>query len=105
MLTLFVWPQTAAPGNEYGTGTWFNWAKTYSALAAWLHGPALREVVGRGWRDAPSASRRDGLCFPGRSSLFQHRRSGDQGFAYTDSVFGKAGLVENLWTISTVGTS
>lgn len=22
-LTLFVWPTTNAPGNEYGTGTWF----------------------------------------------------------------------------------
>jgi len=33
VLTFFVWPTTAAPGNEYGTGTWFNWVKTYSALA------------------------------------------------------------------------
>ncbi len=32
-LTIFVWPRTAAPGNEFGTGTWFNWVKTYSALA------------------------------------------------------------------------
>ena len=31
-LTLFVWPTTAAMGNEFGTGTWFNWVKTYSAL-------------------------------------------------------------------------
>ena len=35
-LTIFVWPETAAPGNEYGTGTWFNWVKTYSALAGCL---------------------------------------------------------------------
>ena len=33
VLTIFVWPTTCAPGNEYGTGNWFNWAKTYSALA------------------------------------------------------------------------
>ena len=33
VFTIFVWPHTAAPGNEYGTGNWFNWAKTYSALA------------------------------------------------------------------------
>ncbi len=33
VLTIFVWPTTAAPGNEYGTGNWFNWVKTYSALA------------------------------------------------------------------------
>ncbi len=33
VLTIFVWPITAAPGNEYGTGNWFNWVKTYSALA------------------------------------------------------------------------
>ncbi|KUP04671.1 membrane protein [Bacillus coahuilensis p1.1.43] len=36
VLTIFVWPTTAAPGNEYGTGTWFNWVKTYSALAGCL---------------------------------------------------------------------
>jgi hypothetical protein len=33
VLTIFVWPTTAAAGNKYGTGTWFNWVKTYSALA------------------------------------------------------------------------
>ena len=36
ILTVTVWPTTAAPGNEYGTGNWFNWAKTYSALAGCL---------------------------------------------------------------------
>ena len=41
-LTLFVWPETAAPGNEYGTGTWFNWVKTYSALAGCLGFMAIR---------------------------------------------------------------
>ncbi len=30
LLTIFVWPTTAAPGNEYGTGNWFTWVKTYS---------------------------------------------------------------------------
>lgn len=49
ILTIFVWPTTAARGNEYGTGTWFNWVKTYSALAGcvWFMGlrymPKLRE--------------------------------------------------------------
>mgnify|MGYP000274319247 FL=1 len=23
VLTIFVWPTTCAPGNEYGTGNWF----------------------------------------------------------------------------------
>lgn len=41
-LTIFVWPTTAAPGNEYGTGTWFNWVKTYSALAGCVWFMALR---------------------------------------------------------------
>ncbi len=40
--TIFIWPETAAPGNEYGTGTWFNWVKTYSALAGCLGFMALR---------------------------------------------------------------
>lgn len=45
-LTVFVWPQTAAPGNEYGTGTWFNWVKTYSALAGCLGFMAIRYIPG-----------------------------------------------------------
>ncbi|MBB6481798.1 DUF5692 family protein [Spirochaeta isovalerica] len=46
LLTIFVWPTTAAPGNEYGTGTWFNWVKTYSALAGVLGFFAIRFVPG-----------------------------------------------------------
>ena len=42
VLTLFVWPRTAAIGNEFGTGTWFNWVKTYSALAGCLGFMAIR---------------------------------------------------------------
>jgi len=45
-LTIFVWPTTAAPGNEYGTGTWFNWVKTYSALAGALGFMAIRYIPG-----------------------------------------------------------
>ena len=44
ILTIFVWPTTAAPGNEYGTGTWFNWVKTYSALAGCVWFMALRYI-------------------------------------------------------------
>ncbi len=46
VLTFFVWPTTAAPGNEYGTGTWFNWVKTYSALAGCLGFMAIRYIPG-----------------------------------------------------------
>lgn len=46
VLTIFVWPTTAAPGNEYGTGTWFNWVKTYSALAGCLGFMAIRFIPG-----------------------------------------------------------
>lgn len=35
---------TAAPGNEYGTSTWFNWVKTYSALAGCLGFMAIRYI-------------------------------------------------------------
>jgi len=44
VLTIFVWPKTAAPGNEYGTGTWFNWVKTYSALIGVLGFMAIRFI-------------------------------------------------------------
>lgn len=41
-LSFFVWPTTAALGNEYGTGTWFNWVKTYSVLAGCIFFMAIR---------------------------------------------------------------
>lgn len=46
VLTIFVWPITAAPGNEYGTGNWFNWVKTYSALAGCIGFMAIRYIPG-----------------------------------------------------------
>lgn len=46
ILTIFVWPETAAPGNEYGTGNWFNWVKVYSALAGCLGFMAIRYIPG-----------------------------------------------------------
>lgn len=45
-LTIYIWPDTAAPGNEYGTGNWFNWVKTYSALAGVIGFMAIRFIPG-----------------------------------------------------------
>lgn len=66
LLTIFVWPTTAAPGNEYGTGTWFNWVKTYSALAGCLGFMALRFVrwTGKDGRIHHLYEKRWALCFP-----------------------------------------
>ena len=44
VLTVFVWPTTAAPGTS--TGTWFHWVKVYSALAGCLGFLALRFIKG-----------------------------------------------------------
>ena len=44
VLTIFVWPKTAALGNEYGTGTWFTWVKTYSALAGCIGFMLIRYI-------------------------------------------------------------
>ncbi|MFT5760818.1 MAG: hypothetical protein ACI9LM_005605 [Alteromonadaceae bacterium] len=46
LLTIFVWPTTAAPGNEYGTGNWFVWVKTFSVLAAVIGFMAIRYIPG-----------------------------------------------------------
>ncbi|HOX47875.1 MAG TPA: DUF5692 family protein [Spirochaetia bacterium] len=40
LLTVGVWPRTAGPGTS--VGTWFHWAKVYSALAGSLGFMALR---------------------------------------------------------------
>ena len=42
VLTIFVWPTTAAAGSS--TGTWFHWVKVYSALAGCLGFLAIRYV-------------------------------------------------------------
>lgn len=42
LLTIFVWPNTAASGTS--TGTWFHWVKVYSALAGCLGFMAIRYV-------------------------------------------------------------
>ena len=44
VLTIFVWPQTAGAGSS--TGTWFHWAKVYSALAGCLGFLAIRNIKG-----------------------------------------------------------
>ena len=66
VLTIFVWPTTAAPGNEYGTGTWFNWVKTYSALAGCLGFMALRFVswTGKDGQTHHLYEKKWALCFP-----------------------------------------
>lgn len=57
VLTIFVWPTTCAPGNEYGTGNWFNWAKTYSALAGCVGFMLMRYI--------PNATKHKWvICFP-----------------------------------------
>lgn len=42
VLTIFVWPNTAVEGSS--AGTWFHWAKTYSALAGALGFMAIRYI-------------------------------------------------------------
>ena len=66
VFTIFVWPHTAAPGNEYRTGNWFNWAKTYSALAGCIGFMALRFVKWRGadGKEHHLHEKRWALCFP-----------------------------------------
>lgn len=93
VLTIYIWPTTAAPGNEYGTGTWFNWVKTYSALAGCIWFMALRYIPSlqkKKWALAPPAII---LAL----NIFEAAIRDFQIFTYglTDG-----GVVDNLWTIS-----
>jgi hypothetical protein len=45
ILTIFVWPKTAGEGSS--TGTWFHWAKVYSALAGCVGFLLIRNI--KGW--------------------------------------------------------
>lgn len=93
VLTIYIWPTTAAPGNEYGTGTWFNWVKTYSALAGCIWFMALRYI--------PSLQKKKwALALPAiilALNIFEAAIRDFQIFTYglTDG-----GVVDNLWTIS-----
>ena len=102
VLTVFVWPTTAAPGNPYGTGTWFNWVKTYSALAGCLGFIALRFVK---WRGADGRThhlyeKRWALCFPPLILAINIAEAVIRDFQVFGFGLWQGGIVENLWTIS-----
>ena len=93
VLTIAVWPKTAAPGNEYGTGTWFNWVKTYSALAGCLGFMALRYIPGL-------AKKKWALMFPPAIlalNIFEACIRDFQVFTYGA---WDGALVDNLWVMS-----
>lgn len=102
VLTVFVWPAAAAPGNEYGMGTWFNWVKTYSALAGCLGFMALRFVK---WRSADGTThhlyeKRWALCFPPLILAVNIAEAVVRDLQVFSFGLWQGGVVENLWTMS-----
>lgn len=102
VLTIFVWPTTAAPGNEYGTGTWFNWVKTYSALAGCLGFMALRFVswTGKDGQTHHLYEKKWALCFPPLILAINIAEAVLRDFQVFSFGLWRGGTVENLWTIS-----
>ena len=93
ILTVSVWPKTAAPGNEYGTGTWFNWVKTYSALAGIIGFMAIRYI--------PSLAKRKWiLVFPAAILAINILEACIRDFQVYSFGLWEGGYVDNLWTIS-----
>lgn len=92
-LTIFVWPKTAAFGNPYGTGTWFNWVKTYSCLAGSLGFMALRyhpKFLKNKWI----------IAFPAFILAVNILEACIRDFqVYSYGLFN-GGIVDNLWTMS-----
>ena len=93
ILTVSVWPQTAAPGNEYGTGTWFNWVKTYSALAGITGFMAIRYIP-------YLAKRKWILVFPAAILAINILEACIRDFQVYSFGLWEGGYVDNLWTIS-----
>jgi len=93
ILTIFVWPKTAAFGNEYGTGYWFTWVKTYSALAGTVGFMLIRYI--------PSLAKKKGaLIFPPlilAINIFEAVLRDFQLYSYH---LWNGGMVENLWVMS-----
>lgn len=93
LLTIFVWPKTAAPGNEFGTGTWFNWVKTYSALAGCLGFMAIRFI--------PTLQKNKwALAFPAFILAVNILEACIRDFQVYGYGLWEGGYVDNLWTIS-----
>ncbi len=93
ILTVYVWPKTAAPGNEYGTGTWFNWVKTYSALAGIIGFMAIRYI--------PSLLKRKWiLVFPAAILAINILEACIRDFQVYSFGLWEGGYVDNLWTMS-----
>lgn len=102
VLTIFVWPQTAAPGNEYGTGNWFNWVKTYSALAGCVGFMVLRFVH---WRGADGQvhwlyEKKWALCFPPLILAINICEAVFRDFQVFSYGAWDGAVINNLWTIS-----
>ncbi len=101
-LTIFIWPTTAAPGNEYGTGTWFNWVKTYSALAGCIGFMALRFVkwTGKDGKIHYLYEKKWALCFPPLILAINIAEAVLRDFQVFSFGLWSGGTVENLWTMS-----
>lgn len=102
VLTVTVWPTTAAPGNEYGTGTWFNWVKTYSALAGCLGFMALRYVswTGKDGKRHNLVDYKAARMFPPIILAVNIAEAVFRDFQVFSFALWEGGTVENLWTIS-----
>ena len=92
-LTLFVWPTTAAMGNEFGTGTWFNWVKTYSALAGCLGFMAIRYI--------PSLAKKKWvLAFPAIILAVNILEAAIRDFQCFSFAAWDGAFIDNLWVMS-----
>jgi hypothetical protein len=92
-MTIFVWPKTNAFGNEYGTGTWFTWVKTYSALAGALGFMAIRFIPGL-------AQNKWALRFPPFILALNILEACIRDFQVFTFGFWNGGYSDNLWLMS-----
>jgi hypothetical protein len=86
ILTITIWPKTAAPGSS--VGTWFHWAKVYSALAGCLGFLAIRNI--KGW-----STNKFALMFPPFILAFNIMEAVIRDF----QSFSINGLVDGVYTI------
>lgn len=93
LLTIFVWPTTAAPGNEYGTGTWFNWVKTYSALAGCIWFMGLRYLP-------KLAKKKWAICVPAIILAVNILEAAIRDFQCFSYGAWNGASVDNLWVMS-----
>ncbi|MFQ9742542.1 MAG: DUF5692 family protein [Slackia sp.] len=101
VLTVFVWPTTAAPGNEYGTGVVQLGEDVFGAGGlSGLYGASFRPLERSRQQTHYLYEKKWALCFPPLILAINIAEAVIRDFQVFSWGLWEGGYVENLWTMS-----